>query len=114
MPHCCPQKQQCVLTRRSGSTEVESRTPVIDERCGPNRSMMCRSSTGSVAIRDLRRYLWSSVSFGRVEMLSPERALSQTKQRAPALRANLLIVRAAVHLVREPELAFDRSEILNH
>jgi hypothetical protein len=35
MPHCWPQKQQCVLTSRSGSTLVDSRTPVIDDRCGP-------------------------------------------------------------------------------
>ena len=49
MPHCWPQKQQCVLTRRSGSTLVDSRTPVIADRCGPKRSVICRSSTGIVA-----------------------------------------------------------------
>src|SRR6476646_10131217 len=50
IPHCCPQKQQCVLTSRSGSTEVDSRAPVIDDRCGPKRSVIDRSSQGSVAI----------------------------------------------------------------
>ena len=49
LPHCWPQKQQCVLTRRSGSTLVESRTPVIDERCGPNRPIILNGSTGTSA-----------------------------------------------------------------
>ena len=35
MPHCCPQKQQCVFTRRSGSTLVDRRMPVATDRCGP-------------------------------------------------------------------------------
>ena len=50
MPHCWPQKQQWVLTSLSGSTLVDSRSPVIADRCGPNCSMIFSSSTGIVAM----------------------------------------------------------------
>jgi hypothetical protein len=34
IPHCCPQKQQCVFTNRSGSTLVESRQTGMDYPTG--------------------------------------------------------------------------------
>src|SRR5262249_55532714 len=39
MPHCWPQKQQCVGTRRSGCTPVSSSEPVTYARDGPNGSV---------------------------------------------------------------------------
>src|SRR5262245_16589070 len=50
MPHCCPQKQQCVLTRRSGSTEVSTRKPVWYARSGPNVASSSGVRGGSAAI----------------------------------------------------------------
>ena len=51
MPHCWPQKQQCVLTSRSGSAEVDSRSPDMTARCGPNRSIVSLLLAGIVANR---------------------------------------------------------------
>src|SRR5690606_31040711 len=50
MPHCWPQKQQCVFTRRSGSMPVSRRMPEEKERCGPKASMICSFSRGRVAM----------------------------------------------------------------
>src|SRR5262245_5830467 len=109
-PHCCPQKQQWVLTRRSGSVLVESRRPSIAERCGPNRSMMCSGSTGRVAmVLAVRRR--HSVR----QMFAPRPALSETDQRPPAARAYLLIVFGALlHLVGESELLLHQGQVSDH
>src|SRR6187402_3880058 len=104
MPHCWPQKQQCVRTRRSGSTVVESRSPRIRARCGPNRSIMFSSSTGRVAI----------VAQPVVQRAPPERTLCEPEQRAPAPRTDLLIVVRAflrLHLIAESELPLDLGEV---
>src|SRR3954471_15502628 len=50
MPHCWPQKQQCVLTNFSGSDVVERLAPAMRDRCGPNWLMIFSSSTGRVAM----------------------------------------------------------------
>src|SRR5580765_3059444 len=50
-------------------------------------------------------------------VVTPERALRETEQRAAAPRANLLIVVDAVHagnFVREAKLAFDDREVAHH
>src|SRR5690606_9835748 len=45
-PHCCPQKQQCVLTYLSGSSPESTRASVAYARDGPNLWMVARSSPG--------------------------------------------------------------------
>src|SRR6516164_4447786 len=50
MPHCCPQKQQCVLTSRSGSTEESTRWPVGYPFNGPNLASNSGVRGGSAAI----------------------------------------------------------------
>src|SRR5436190_6734921 len=109
-PHCWPQKQQCVLTSRSGSTLVDSRTPLIADRCGPNCSMIFSGLTGIVATisprvdRDAPR-----------QVLAPGARLRKAEQRTAATGADLLIVLVAlIHLVRKPKLAFDGGEIPHH
>src|SRR5437773_2807524 len=100
IPHCWPQKQQCVFTSRSGSVLVDRRMPVMADRCGPNRSVILRSSTGMVAMRPLRLRCRDAIG----QVLAPERALREAEERAATARADLLVVlRAAarVHLVRE-------------
>src|SRR6476646_5981285 len=108
-PHCCPQKQQWVFTSRSGSALVERRAAVVPERCGPKRSMMFSSSAGILA---------TALPFRRRahrQLFVPGAALREPEQRAAAFRANLLVVIGpAIHLVGEPELAFDRREIPHH
>src|SRR6476661_5388348 len=103
-PHCWPQKQQCVLTSRSGSALVDSRRPAISERCGPNCSMIFSGSTGMVATTSPRR---RRDALG--QSLAPCAALGKAEQRTAATRADLLIVLdgASIDLVREPELPFD-------
>src|SRR6187200_885932 len=88
MPHCWPQKQQCVFTSRSGSALVDRRAPVGADRCGPYRSMMRSSSTGIVAISLL---LDCGKPLGLAAGL-PGAALGEPEERAPAARADLLIV----------------------
>src|SRR5262245_18943236 len=88
-PHCWPQKQQCVLTSRSGSALVDSRRPVAADRCGPKRSMIFSSSTGIVAT------VLQTSEFRLLTVHVPQRALGQAEQRAPAARADLLIMRGA-------------------
>ena len=46
MPHCCPQKQQCVLTRRSGSSPTSSRGS--PRGAGQNACVMARGVDGEL------------------------------------------------------------------
>src|SRR5262245_23558837 len=110
-PHCWPQKQQCVFTSRSGSALVESHRPAAGDRCGPKRSMMCSSSVGIVAT------VLQTSDFRLQTFCMPCPALRQPEQRAPAARADLLVVRGAafrIHLVRETELTLDGDQIADH
>src|SRR5262245_47527778 len=107
MPHCWPQKQQCVLTSRSGSALVDSRAPAGTDRCGPNRSMMRRSSTGIVATLLSRRQ-------PRSQAVAPRAALREPEQRAPAARTNLLVVVGAGHFIGKTQLALDGCEVAHH
>src|ERR671910_136146 len=89
MPHCCPQKQQCVRTSRSGSTVV------------------FRSSMGRVAIVD------DSIR----QRVLPQRTLREAEERPAATRADLLVVIRSftwLHLVAESELLLDSCEIAHH
>src|SRR5262245_57756304 len=109
-PHCCPQKQQWVFTRRSGSALVDNRAPAMPDRCGPKRWMIFSGSTGIVATvssRGRRRALRQSVA--------PGASLRQAEQRPPAARTNLLVVlRALLHLVRESQLPFHFGQVAHH
>ena len=101
MPHCWPQKQQCVLTSFSGSSlGVE---PRVLARAGAGRT---RAMIVELVDGELRP--WSArVSTAR--SASPKRALRQAEERAPAARADLLVVvRRPSQLVAEAELALDR------
>src|SRR5262245_38130755 len=110
MPHCCPQKQQCVLTRRSGSALVDRRNPDIADRWGPNRSMIFSGSAGSVAPVSP---FGSRRTVGRPT--APCAALRQSEQRSPAARADLLVVFGTLlHLVRKPQLSLDRRQVADH
>src|SRR6188472_429423 len=112
MPHCCPQKQQCVFTSRSGSTLVDSRTPVIAERCGPKRSMMRRGSAG---ISATDRYLHVQFFTWRgIRGLSPQGALRQTEECAPALGTDVLVVAATRQIVAKVELLLDDGQVAHH
>src|SRR6187401_2908481 len=93
MPHCCPQKQQWVLTSFSGSPPART----LAERCGPKRSVIARSSTGTWAMSH-----------------SPRRALRQSEERAPAARTDALIVLATFDLVAESQVALDGDEVADH
>src|SRR4051812_9976409 len=97
-PHCCPQKQQCVFTSRSGSSLELSRT--FPDRWGPKAWVILRSSTGTVA-KSLPR--------------GPERALREPEKDSPAARTDVLVVlQRARKLVAEPEVALDRNQIAHH
>src|SRR5256885_15894040 len=50
IPHCWPQKQQCVGTTLSGSTPLSARIPSMRLRCGPHALARASSDLGSVAI----------------------------------------------------------------
>src|SRR5437762_6694204 len=81
MPHCCPQKQQCVLTRRSGSTELSTRWPVGYAFSGPNFASSSADRGGSVAIGS---------SFGRRG--GPQPPVRQREHLPPAGGADVLVV----------------------
>src|SRR4026208_486949 len=98
MPHCCPQKQQWVLTRRSGSTLVERRTPVIDDRCGPKRSIIRSGPTGTSATAGTLPPPRASAC----RVPPPQRPLRQAEERPATLRADLLVVPAVRKLITEP------------
>src|SRR5262245_66346864 len=53
MPHCWPQKQQCVSTILSGTTPGSSRIPVGLERCGPKCCVMSCGEAAKVAMMGL-------------------------------------------------------------
>src|SRR5215207_7627596 len=120
MPHCWPQKQQCVLTSRSGSTLVDSRIPLIDERCGPKRSMIRSGSPGTsatAAILPLVRHLARPAGSGSrpcIQVLTPQLALRETEKGAPAAWTHLLVMAAVSQFVTEPELAFDDRQVADH
>src|SRR5262245_56530013 len=97
MPHCWPQKQQCVLTSLSGSTAVESRSPDIDDRCGPKRAMILSSSVGIVAT--MPSLLGGGCGAAGRCQPPPLGALCQPEQRAPALGADVLVMTATRHVV---------------
>src|SRR5215813_7580086 len=84
MPHCCPQKQQCVLTSRSGSTEESTRWPVGYAFNGPNLASSSGVRDGSAAI---------GFSLGRG---FPQVPLREGKQLSPAGRTDVLVVARAV------------------
>src|SRR5262245_46912150 len=112
MPHCWPQKQQCVFTSRSGSALVERRTPVMLDRCGPKPWMICTSLTGSVAMGSRRTCRRVAVS-----LVAPQGGLRQPEKSPTTTRTNLLVVVSGAgcrHLVRESELTLDRHEIAHH
>src|SRR5262249_8445326 len=104
MPHCCPQKQQCVFTSRSGSTAALTRCPPGYMRSGPNAVSSSCVSGGSAAI-------------GAPSVVSGRRqgALGQRQHLTPAGGADVLIVPAAHRrqFVAVSHLALHLDEILD-
>src|SRR6476646_5821227 len=104
MPHCWPQKQQCVCTILSGSTPVSARIPSMRLRCGPHALARASSDLGSVAIA------------------FPEPSLRDGEHRAAARGADALIVidvrtgrgaQRAPDVVLISQLPFDVDEVLD-
>src|SRR5262245_23639311 len=82
------------------------------DRCGPKPSMIARSLAGSVAI-----IVSSELVRGLACRIAPHRPLRKAEQRTTTAWADLLVVlgtRCGVHLVGEPELAFDGREVAHH
>src|SRR5262245_39971574 len=84
MPHCCPQKQQCVLTSRSGSTEESTRWPVGYAFNGPNLASSSGVRGGSAAI---------GIS---LEAGVPQVSLREGEKLPPAGRTDVLVVSGRV------------------
>src|SRR4051812_7693807 len=74
MPHCWPQKQQCVATSLSGTAPVSALAPSMRLRCGPQALASASSDLGSVAI------------------CFPEPPLRDGEHRAPAGGTDALVV----------------------
>src|ERR1051325_6128988 len=89
IPHCWPQKQQCVGTILSGSAPVSMRAPSMRLRCGPQASMRTSCSLGSVA-------------------MIPDASLRNREHRPPARGANPLIIAVAI-----TELALHFDEVVD-
>src|SRR5262249_23740668 len=104
MPHCCPQKQQCVFTSRSGSTEASTRWPVGYDRSGPNRASRSGVRGGSAAIRAPPR-----------PRGGPQAPLSEGEHLSPASGADVLVVATGVlrPLVAVAQLALDGDQVLD-
>src|SRR6185436_1893684 len=99
MPHCWPQKQQCVFTRASGGWRAFSSYPPggASLRCGPHRSM----STSGDAGRSAKGVL-------------PHAELGRGQAPALASRAERLPVTGRpVDRVVEPELGQHGPQVLH-
>src|SRR5262249_55613315 len=103
MPHCCPQKQQCVLTSRSGSIDESMRWPVGYAFSGPNLASSSGVRGGSAA-------LGSSLEGG-----VPQVPLRESEQLPPAGRTNVLVVTGGVlgPVVAIAQLPFDNDQIID-
>src|SRR5262249_50494964 len=128
MPHCWPQKQQCVGTRRSGCTPVSSSEPVTYASDGPNGSVCVFSGMEIAPVLLAERALTETgigMSGGRrlpvaalddeaAPLAPPELPLRQGGQGAPARRADPLVVpdRRVGALVPEPELPLHGDQVL--
>src|SRR5688572_27324069 len=108
IPHCCPQKQQCVGTILSGSASVSKRGASIRLRCGPQTSDRTSCSLGNVAISADPQWC----VFAGTRVAAPDLALCDGQHRAPAGGADALIVldagRAGLVVVAELALDFDQ------
>src|SRR5215813_13642180 len=103
MPHCCPQKQQCVLTSRSGSTEESARWPVGYAFNGPNLASNSGVRGGSAAIGS---------PLGRG---IPQVPLREGEQPSPAGRTDVLVVARRVlgPVVVIAQFPFDNDQIID-
>src|SRR4051812_44131175 len=136
MPHCCPQKQQCVFTSFSVSAPASARIPCAYARCGPKRSITFELSVGTVAMHVCSRSFVNHLSIiphlphapdiyhertlrssFRLQNSSPSPHPSlRHRQHLPATcRADMLIVAHAlvIHFVAIAELALDHLQILD-
>src|SRR5262245_8135088 len=103
IPHCWPQKQQCVFTRRSGSTAESMRWPDGYARSGPNVASSSGVSGGSTAIgSSLRRR-------------RPQASLREGEHLAPTRRTDALIVAGGMlgPVVPVAELPLDRDQVVD-
>src|SRR5262249_7994152 len=103
MPHCWPQKQQCVLTSRSGSTEESMRWPVGYTFKGPNLASRSGVRGGSAGIG------------GSLEGCVPQVPLRESEQLPPAGRTDVLVVAGGVlgPVVTIAELSLDNDQIID-
>src|SRR5262245_11363417 len=103
MPHCCPQKQQCVLTSRSGSTEESARWPVGYAFNGPNLASNSGGRGGSAAIG-------SSLERG-----VPQVRVREGDQLSPAGRTDVLVVARRVlgPVVAVAQFPLDNDQIID-
>src|SRR5262249_9304255 len=128
MPHCWPQKQQWVGTKRSGCTPVSRSEPVTYAGEGPNGSVRVPSGMEIVpillaegALTEARvgvcwcRWLpVAALDHDPVALTPPQLPLRQCEERAAARGADPLVVldRRIGAFVREPELSLDRDQVL--
>src|SRR5262245_43114656 len=133
MPHCWPQKQQWVGTRRSGCTPVSSSEPATYANEGPKGSgdvaSVCVPSgveivavllaegaltEPRVGVRRRRRLPLAALDHDPAALTPPQLPLRQREQRTPARRADPLVVadRGIGALVGEAELSLDRDQVL--
>src|SRR5262245_38285036 len=103
MPHCCPQKQQCVLTSRSGSTEESARWPVGYAFNGPNLASSSGVRGGSRAIGPSR------------ERGVPQVPLREGEQLSPAGRTDVLVVARRVlgPVVAVAQFPLDSDQVID-
>src|SRR4029453_4167933 len=126
MPHCWPQKQQCVGTRRSGCTPVSSSEPATYASEGPKGSGDVPSvrvpsgmeialvllaerplAEARVGVRRRRRLPVAALDHDPAPLMPPQLPLRQREQCAPARGADPLVVpdRWIGALVGEPKLS---------
>src|SRR6516225_7646585 len=86
MPHCWPQKQQWVLTKRSGSADVSSLSPPEYPRCGPNCAMVESKLSGG------RTIFFSFFCLDKLRCACPYVPLSEDHQDSLAARAGPFIM----------------------
>ena len=115
MPHCWPQKQQCVLTSRSGSTLVDSRDAGHrrEVRTEPLDDAQRRSTGSSAIVRPIarRRGVSDRRAFRSAATARPapgRRAPAGTSGRPPGSGRRRAISYA------EAELALDGRQIAHH
>src|SRR4051794_17548364 len=106
-PHCWPQKQQCVLTTRSGSPMGAQPKGGTSCGWGPYWATIDGMAMGSLAISALR------IPGLAAPRRLPEPVLQEREVLAAAGRAHVLVVLVAPEAIANAELGLDRLEIMD-